>query len=87
VDGNVGTVMIAETDHCCRGFGRMDAWLRERGLQKEGQVGNGGARLCSSRDIVAVAVEQLGRDPLVFLCAAGEGCEECDAARASISAA
>ena len=83
-DGVVRTVMIAETDHCCRGFGQMDDWLRERGLQREGPVGNGDARLCASRDVIAIAVAHLGADPLVFLCAASEGCEECDAARGSL---
>lgn len=86
-DGVVRTVMIAETDHCCRGFGQMDDWLRERGLQREGPVGNGDARLCASRDVIAIAVAHLGADPLVFLCAADEDCEECDAARGSLSPA
>lgn len=86
-EGGIRTVMIAETDHCCRGFGRMDGWSRERGLQREGPVGNGDARLCASRDVIAIAVAHLGADPLVFLCAADEDCEECDAARGSLSPA
>lgn len=86
VDGVVRTVPIAETDHCCRGFGKMDAWLRPRGLQREGKVGHAHARLLESRDVVTVAVEQLRADPLVFLCPAVAGCEECDAARASAAA-
>jgi aminoglycoside 3-N-acetyltransferase len=84
VDGVAGTVMIAETDHCCQRFGLMDGWLRERGLQREGRVGNADARLCASRDVVAVALEHLAADPLLFLCSDDEGCEECDAARASV---
>jgi aminoglycoside 3-N-acetyltransferase len=36
--------------------------------------------------VVAVARQQLAADPLVFLCPAGLGCEECDLARASIAA-
>lgn len=71
------TELIAETDHCCRNFAKMDAWLGER------QLKNGAARLMNSRDVVEVAVEQLRRDPLVFLCAADAGCDECNAARAS----
>lgn len=86
VDGVAGTVMIAETDHCCRRFRLADEWLRERGLQREGKVGNADARLCASRDVVAVALERLAADPLLFLCPAREGCEECDAARASVPA-
>lgn len=73
------TEHIAETDHCCRGFAKLDEWLGEK--QREGQVANGHARLMNSRDVVEVAVQQLRRDPLVFLCATG--CDECDAARAS----
>jgi aminoglycoside 3-N-acetyltransferase len=84
IDGVVGTVMIAETDHCCQRFGLADEWLRECGLQREGKVGNADARLCASRDVVAVAVERLAADPLLFLCPAREGCEQCDAARASV---
>ncbi|MFN2445531.1 MAG: AAC(3) family N-acetyltransferase [Vicinamibacterales bacterium] len=83
-DGAAHTVMIAETDHCCTGFRRLDTWLRERGFQAEGKVGNADARLCNARDVVAVAVAHLASDPLIFLCAAGAGCEECDAARDSV---
>ncbi|MEJ7733896.1 MAG: AAC(3) family N-acetyltransferase, partial [Polyangiaceae bacterium] len=63
VDGEARTVPIAETDHCCQGFQRMDAWLRARGLQREGAVGHAQARLVESRDVVAVAVEQLRAEP------------------------
>lgn len=83
IDGAVRTVTIAETDHCCQGFRKLDGWLRERGMQREGRVGNADARLCASRDIVAVAVEKLAADPLLFLCPGSEACTECDAARAS----
>jgi aminoglycoside 3-N-acetyltransferase len=86
IDGVARTVMIAETDHCCRRFAMADQWLRERGRQREGKVGNADARLCASRDVVAVAVEHLSADPLVFLCSGSEGCEECDAARESAGA-
>lgn len=82
--GQARTVPVRETDHCCRGFGRLDGWLRERGLQREGPVGNAPARLCASRDVVAVAVEHLRADPLVFLCPPDAGCEECDLARSSV---
>ncbi|MBX3224820.1 MAG: AAC(3) family N-acetyltransferase [Labilithrix sp.] len=84
VDGVATTVMIPETDHCCAGFGRMDAWLSERGLQREGRIGNAHARLVDARDLVSVAVAHLTDDPLVFLCDPREGCEECDRARASV---
>jgi aminoglycoside 3-N-acetyltransferase len=80
IDGVARTVMIAETDHCCRRFQLMDRWLDERELQRKGKVGNADARLCAARDLVAVAVEQLARDPLLFLCPSGEDCSECDAA-------
>jgi aminoglycoside 3-N-acetyltransferase len=83
VDDVPTRVMIAETDHCCRGFAKLDAWLDAKGLQREGRVGNAPAKLARAHDVVAVAVEHLGGDPLIFLCAAGTGCEECDVARAS----
>jgi aminoglycoside 3-N-acetyltransferase len=84
INGSARTVMIAETDHCCQRFTLTDGWLRERGLQREGKVGSADARLCASRDIVAVALEHLATDALLFLCPGNEGCEECDAARASV---
>ncbi len=83
-DGATETVQIAETDHCCRGFRQADGWLRARGLQREGTVGRANARLCAARDLVSVALLQLRRDPLVFLCSPAARCDECDLARASI---
>jgi aminoglycoside 3-N-acetyltransferase len=84
VGGRAKTVLIAETDHCCRGFRVVDDWLRARALQREANVGNAPARLCGARDLVAVAVEHLTADPLVFLCSPGTGCAECDEAHASV---
>jgi aminoglycoside 3-N-acetyltransferase len=86
VDGVASTVMIAETDHCCTRFRLADDWLRERGLQRMGKVGNADARLVNARDVVSVALEHLAVDPLIFLCPRSAGCEECDLARASIRA-
>lgn len=85
VDGVAQTVDIAETDHCCRGFRQLDAWLEERDLLRRGTIGNAEARLVDARDLVDVALEHLRRDPLVFLCAPSERCDDCDAARASVS--
>jgi aminoglycoside N3'-acetyltransferase/GNAT superfamily N-acetyltransferase len=75
----------AENDHCCQRFALADQWLRARGLQREGQVGNAHARLVCSRDVVGVGREQLARDPLVFLHGAEDGCEECAEARRSVA--
>jgi aminoglycoside 3-N-acetyltransferase len=86
VDGVAETVMIPETDHCCTRFRLADDWLHARGLQRRGRVGSADARLCRARDLVAVAVEHLASDPLIFLCPQAEGCEECDLARASLGA-
>jgi aminoglycoside 3-N-acetyltransferase len=83
-NGHARTVMVAETDHCCRGFRVADEWLRPRGLQREGMVGNAHARLCRSRELVAAAVERLIASPLMLLCARTEDCEECAAAYASV---
>jgi aminoglycoside 3-N-acetyltransferase len=82
--GVAQTTMIAETDHCCTRFRLADDWLRARRLQAEGKVGHADARLCRARDIVAVAVERLTADPLVFLCAPDRDCGECLAARTSV---
>nr|AIA17596.1 AAC3 [uncultured bacterium] len=83
-EGVVKTVLVAETDHCCRRFRLADEWLRAKGLQREGKVGSATARLADAKHIVAVAVERLAADPIVFLCPPSEACEECDLARASI---
>lgn len=87
IDGVARSVPIAESDCCCQGFKQLDAWLRERGAQREGSIGAAPARLCSARAVVGAAVERLRADPLVFLCAPEAGCEECDLARASIKPA
>lgn len=83
-DGQRVRVDYQENDHCCARFALADEWLRERGLQREWRAGTRHVRLARARDVVKVAVEQLQRDPLVFLHPAGSDCEECDAARASI---
>lgn len=82
--GEPTRVAYEETDHCCAGFARMDEWLRARALQHEGPIALGGARLIEARDVVSVATDYLAADPLVFLCAPNAGCDECDAARASV---
>jgi aminoglycoside N3'-acetyltransferase len=83
-DGRPVRIEYRENDHCCRRFVLVDEWLRSRGLQREGPVGQAAARLMQSRDVVAVVREQLARDPLVFLHPEGSGCDECDVARRSI---
>jgi len=73
-----------ENDHCCARFELADQWLREAGLQHEGPVGHAHARLFRSRDVVRLAQDRLARDPLLLLHPKEAGCEECDAARASV---
>lgn len=85
-DGRPARIEYGENDHCCARFALADAWLRERGLQSEGRVGHADARLVRARDVVAVALEHLADDPLVFLHPPGSGCEECDEARSSVAA-
>jgi aminoglycoside N3'-acetyltransferase len=77
-------VDYGENDHCCARFDLADEWLRAGGLQSEGRVGHAHARLARSRDVVAVALEHLERDLLLFLHPSSAGCPECDAARASV---
>jgi aminoglycoside 3-N-acetyltransferase len=86
VDGVARVVPIAESDSCCEGFKRVGEWLRERGAQREGRVGNAHAVLCAATDVVSAALERLRVDPLIFLCAPDAGCEDCALARASFDA-
>jgi aminoglycoside N3'-acetyltransferase len=85
-DGAPARVEYDETDHCCQRFAQLDPWLRERGLQREGTVGHGSARLVRATDLVRVAVGRLGDDPFVFLHPPDAGCAECAVAWASVSA-
>jgi aminoglycoside N3'-acetyltransferase len=78
-------IEYGENDSCCEKFALADEWLRAEGLQREARVGNAEARLMMAADLVRVAVPRVRADPLVFLHDAGEGCEECDEARASLS--
>ena len=79
-DGREVRIDYLENDHCCQRFALADDWLRTRGLQAEGPVGHGTARLFRARDVVRLAIDELRRDPLLFLHGAGEGCAECDEA-------
>ena len=83
-DGRPVRVEYGENDHCCERFALADEWLRARGLQREGRVGNATARLVRARDVVDVAHEQLQRDPLVFLHPTDAACAECGTARRSV---
>jgi aminoglycoside N3'-acetyltransferase len=83
-DGRPVKVDYHENDHCCQRFSLADGWLRERGFQAEGRVGHATARLFRARDVVTVAREHLARDPLVFLHAPSDGCEECNEARSTV---
>jgi len=85
-DGRPVRIEYGENDHCCQRFALADDWLRARGLQAEGPVGQTHARLVRARDVVAVAREQLAANPLVFLHPPEAGCEECDDARLSVRA-
>ncbi|HEY1097677.1 MAG TPA: AAC(3) family N-acetyltransferase [Myxococcota bacterium] len=78
-------VEIAETDHCCTGFDKVEPLLRARGQQRDGVVGQAAAKLIDAVDVVDVAVAKLRREPLWFLCNTDAGCDECDAARASVA--
>ncbi len=82
-EGHPLRIDYGENDHCCARFAFADEWLRERGLQSEGRAGHAHARLVRARDIVAVALEHLIHDPLLFLHPPSAGCAECNAARKS----
>ncbi|HUF27727.1 MAG TPA: AAC(3)-IV family aminoglycoside N-acetyltransferase [Gemmatimonadaceae bacterium] len=83
-DGRPRQIEYAETDHCCRRFALADDWLRAKGLQREGRIGNANARLVRSRDVVSLVRERLLHDPLIFLHAPVDACAECDEARRSV---
>jgi aminoglycoside 3-N-acetyltransferase len=85
-DGRPLRIDYGENDHCCERFVLADGWLRGRGLQAEGRVGHAQARLARAQDIVRMAVENLTRDPLLFLHPESAGCDQCDMARASVPA-
>lgn len=82
-DGEPKRVDYGENDSCCRGFLMAGSWLRERGLEREGPLGGGTAKLMRSQDVVATVVEELKGNPTRFLCQRST-CEECDDAWASI---
>ena len=83
-DGVATRIDYGENDSCCARFALADDWLRQKGLQQEGPVGQATARLFRSRDVVALASARLARDPLLFLHEPGARCVVCDAARASV---
>jgi aminoglycoside 3-N-acetyltransferase IV len=83
-NGRPVRIDYGENDHCCERFALADDWLGAEGVQTEGRVGHAHARLVRARDIVRIAVERLRRDPLVFLHPPEAGCDQCDAARASV---
>ncbi len=84
-DGGPVRIDYRENDHCCQRFALADGWLRTRGLQAEGPVGHGTARLARAQNVVRLAVDALRDEPLLFLHGAEEGCAECDEARASVN--
>ncbi len=84
-DGKPKRIDYGENESCCLGFNMVGDWLRTRGQQSDGRVGNGKAMLARSRDIVATVVEELADDLCRFLHPRGE-CEECDRSWASVSA-
>lgn len=83
-NGRATRIEYAENNHCCVRFALADDWLRARGLQVEGRIGQAHARLFKSRDIVSVALEKLSVNPLLFLHPVAAGCVECDAARQTV---
>ena len=83
-DGRPVRIDYSENDVCGELFGLADGWLRERGKQVEGRVGSAWSRLMRSRDLAAIVVDRLRREPLTFLHPPEAGCRDCDVARESI---
>ena len=82
--GRWRTVRYRENDHCCARFRLVDRWLDDAGLQVHGAVGHGHARLVRSKDVTAIVLRKLARDPLLFLHEPRHACAECDLSRAGI---
>lgn len=76
-DGRPKRVHYGENDSCCQGFNMAGGWLHERGLQREGRVGNANAMLVRSRDVVDTVVEELRDDLCRFLHPIDGDCDEC----------
>ena len=76
-------IEYGENDHCTRRFALMGGWLEARGLQAAGRIGQASTLLARARDVVDLALEQLQRDPLVFLHLRGT-CPDCDEAHRSL---
>lgn len=83
-EGRSVRIDYGENDHCCERFRMVDPWLRSKGLQAEGRVGHAHSRLLRSRDVISVSVEQLLRDPFLFLHPRSAGCIECDEVKTSV---
>ncbi|MBD3625465.1 MAG: AAC(3) family N-acetyltransferase [Rhodobacteraceae bacterium] len=73
-----------EPDHCCVLFQQAGNWLRARGMQESGTVGQADARLFRAADLIEVTLPRLRQDPFVFLHRAN--CATCRAARESCMA-
>jgi aminoglycoside N3'-acetyltransferase len=84
VDGRPKKVFYGENDSCCQGFNMAGEWLRQRGLQREGKVGNADAILVRSRDVVDTVVAELRDDLTRFLHPRGSDCDECEEAWVSV---
>jgi aminoglycoside N3'-acetyltransferase len=83
-DGGSKRVFYGENDSCCQRFNQVGEWLRERGLQREGRVGNAQTMLMRSRDVVDTVVQELAGDLCRFLHPRGSGCDECDESWVSV---
>lgn len=83
-NGRPKRIHYGENDHCCRRFNMAGEWLRERGLQREGAVGNAHAMLVRSRDVVTTVVDELRDDTCRFLHPRGSDCDECEESWVSV---
>jgi aminoglycoside N3'-acetyltransferase len=84
IDAEGREVHYGENDSCCEKFELADDWLRAEGLQREGTVGHAEARLMDAEALVRIASARVRKNPLIFLHAPEDGCEECDEARESL---
>jgi aminoglycoside 3-N-acetyltransferase len=82
-DGQAVRHHYSEIDHFCAKFALLDSWLEARGHQQRGVVSGASARLVAARDVVAVALDHLRENEMVFLHPRGV-CMECDDARTQV---
>jgi len=67
-DGQLVSLTLEGAPGCSRGFYKLEAILRERGVLREGTIGLAHVMLMQSQDLYRVEMEVLQEDPDFLLC-------------------